>query len=68
LTLQGGLFEPPGRHFGTPWGLSGTILRGLGGFLDNLGLMLGANRSKQQTTAANSNRNQQQIAANSSNW
>ena len=24
--LMGGLLELPGKHFGSPWGLSGTIL------------------------------------------
>ena len=69
LTLQGGLFEPPGRHFRTSWGVSGTILKGLGGFLGHLGLMLGgklqqigANSRKQQQTATEASSKQQQTA------
>ena len=69
LTLQGGLFEPPGRHFRTSWGVSGTILKGLGGFLGHLGLMLGgklqqigANSRKQQQTATEASSKEQQTA------
>ena len=69
LTLLGGLFEPPGRHFRTSWGVSGTILRGLGGFLGHLGFMLGgklqqigANSRKQQQTATEASSKQQQTA------
>jgi len=69
LTLQGGLFEPPGRHFRISWGVSGAILKGLGGFLGHLGLMLGgklqqigANSRKQQQTATEASSKQQQTA------
>ena len=64
LTLPGDIFESPGGHFGTSWGLSGTILRGLGVFFDHLGVMLG---TTWQQIAANS-RNQEQTATETSNW
>ena len=71
-------FDAPGRSFWVPWRAFWDSLGSFWGHSEVLGRLFGqswthvgrqtaASRSKQQKTAANSNRNQQQIAANGSN-